>query len=394
MSNLDEQINLLFFDTKPNTLKTIRTGIKKFFSVINKNPETYFDNKKDEDFENDLKLFYSKIQSNAPTTISQYISAVKSYLGENKIYLHEQGFWKKFRRKLPKNKPILLDRIPTMDEIRKILLRCDPLERTIILCLLSSGMRIDELLKIEEKHVNFESKPTEIIIPHTIAKNKQQRIVFISEEATESLKDWLKHRNEFIEKTYKKVNFPNVKRTPKDSTKIFPIDYSTFKKRYHNILNELKEQFIEKCPNTGYYKLHIHTFRKYFDTHMKTIIPEPIVRALTGHEGYLSNNYEKYTDEEKKKYYLKAEHIITTSGNISTIEEKYKQEIEQIKIDQDKIIHLLNVYRKGYMEVQREKPSDKQEDLRNDISIICEPSDLPKKAIHPYEKLEKKEKST
>jgi hypothetical protein len=121
---------------------------------------------------------------------------------------------------------------------------------------------------------------------------------------------------------------------------------------------------------------------------MKTIIPEPIVKILLGYTGYLQDNYSRYTKEDYKKYYLKAEHIVTTSGNISTIEEKYKQEIEQLKIDQDKIIHILNVYREKFMEVQTDKLKDKQEDLLTDISIICEPSDLPKKAKHPYDKLE------
>jgi integrase len=261
MSNLDEQINLLFFDAKPNTLKTIRTGIKKFFSVIHKNPDTYFKNKDYEDFEttveNDIKLFYSKIQSNAPTTISQYISAVKSYLEENKIYLHEQRFWKKFRRKLPKNKPVLLDRIPTMDEIRKILLRCDPLERTIILCLLSSGMRIDELLKIEEKHVNFESKPTEIIIPHTIAKNKQQRIVFISEEATESLKDWLKQR-------IKKLISQMLKEHRKTVPKYFLLTTQHSKKDIIKFLMNSKNNLLKN--------VQIQVTTNYIYTHLENIL--------------------------------------------------------------------------------------------------------------------------
>jgi integrase len=66
-------------------------------------------------------------------------------------------------------------------------------ERTMLAMLASSGMRIGELLSLRVKDVEFEN-PTRIAVRAENTKNRRERIVFVSSEATVLLKDYLGER--------------------------------------------------------------------------------------------------------------------------------------------------------------------------------------------------------
>src|SRR2546423_6639047 len=77
-------------------------------------------------------------------------------------------------------------------DIRKILLSCNNRRlKTYILCLASGGMRAMEALAIRLKDIDFSVTPTKIHIRKEYTKTKVSRDIYISEEATTHLKQFI-----------------------------------------------------------------------------------------------------------------------------------------------------------------------------------------------------------
>jgi integrase len=70
------------------------------------------------------------------------------------------------------------------DTIRTILQHLDTKGRVLVLVLASSGMRINEALTVTLDEIDFKSKPTVITIWGENSKTGDNRITFISSEAT------------------------------------------------------------------------------------------------------------------------------------------------------------------------------------------------------------------
>lgn len=318
-----------------NTIKTNRCGLNLFFKTINKKPNTYI--KKNQTYKEDIIKFQNTIYNKSPRTITNYIGAVKLFLEEYDVELNNK-FWKKLKRRGKGNKPLTQDIIPTHTQIKRMLSHANLMERTIILMSLSSGIRIGELLDLEkDKHImtkDLESLPTPVYISSVIAKNNVPRTTFISKEATDSLKEWFSQRDNYIQNTWNKVNFPNVTKTPLDRNTIFPIDYETIRKRFIKLLEKIDT--TDRDIETNHYKLHLHSLRKFFSTHMKTLIPVPVVEKLSGHEGYLTSNYDRYSYEQLRDYYIKGEKsilIYETQPDTSDIR-KELTELKRLVIEQ------------------------------------------------------------
>jgi len=317
MNKIDNFLNN--YNSK-NTIKLNRCALNQFFKIIGKNPDDYI--KKGQTYEEDIKKFQKEIYDKAPRTISNYLGAVKQFLEEYDVEL-KNSFWRKLKSRGKGNKPITQDIIPTLAEIKRMLSHSNLMERTVILMLLSSGMRIGELLSLEKKHINLSSTPTVINIPSSISKNKRSRITFISKEATDYLKEWIIVRDKYITNTFRKVNFPNVSTTPLDKNTIFPIEYETFRRRFLLIIN--KTQLEQRDVETNRHKIHLHSFRKYFRTHLGTVLPIDIIEELIGHDGYLSRSYVRHTEDELREYYLESEYKLLVFENQADTTDLKKQ---------------------------------------------------------------------
>ena len=74
-----------------------------------------------------------------------------------------------------------------------LLLKCNKqlLKTYLLLGAASGGMRTVEALAIRIKDIDFDVKPTTVHIRNELSKTKKARDVFISEEATQALRDWI-----------------------------------------------------------------------------------------------------------------------------------------------------------------------------------------------------------
>ena len=331
MENEGKIEGFLSWYSSKSTRKVYRSALNLFFSVINKNPESYFNEK--QDYKTDVVRFAQIIADRPPKTYYVYLSAVKKFLQRNEIDL-KASFWqdlktvssyKRSRRALTE------DRIPTNKELRKILNHCSLREKTILLMLLSSGMRIGEALEIKREDIDLDYKPAKIELQMEYTKTGLARTVFISDEAREHLIEWLEQKDRYIEYVNTVTNLPHRVITQNDN-RLFPFSAQAVRDTLVRILK--RTGLDEKDKRTGRYLIHLHSFRKFFKSKMSLSCPVPIVEKLMGHEGYLSSAYDRYSVEDLAKHYKEGMEQVTVFSTVldqSEELEKLKEQIEQQK---------------------------------------------------------------
>lgn len=250
------------------------------------------------DFGDDLQDFIRAHGDKSPKTLGGYKSVVLSWLGENHIYLPQQMT----RRVKAGGKARSRDRIPTVEELRRILNHSDLHIRTLLLTLTSTGMRPGEALKIRWDDVDL--KRGHIFIRAEYTKPKEARDVFISTECVEALSEWREYHDRYIEKI---EAFTWQEGITRDTEEVFPATYGSTRCKFNRVLEWA--DLDERDPTTGRRVLHLHTMRKYFRTRLPMGgCPIDVVEELLGHEGYLTDSYVRLTLDDLERAYRQAEH--------------------------------------------------------------------------------------
>jgi integrase len=122
-------------------------------------------------------------------SIRLYVAATKSYLENCDVEINST----RFKNKVTIPKIYKEDEAPIDDsDIRKMLLSCSNRRlKTYLLCLASGGFRAVELLALRLKDIDFSTIPTKIHVRKEFSKLKTARDVYISEEATTYLKQFI-----------------------------------------------------------------------------------------------------------------------------------------------------------------------------------------------------------
>jgi integrase len=121
-----------------------------------------------------------------------YIAGVKSYLEYYDVDISSN----KFRKKVTLSSKDKRTKEPIdSEDIKTILLACTNVRlKTLLLVLCSSGMRVGEALSLRNADVNFDESPTKIHIRAENTKTRQERDIYISDEATKELKKFIDSR--------------------------------------------------------------------------------------------------------------------------------------------------------------------------------------------------------
>jgi len=122
-------------------------------------------------------------------SISLYIAAIRSYLA----YYDIDVIPSKFKRKVKLPKHYREDEEPLdVSDVRKILLSCNNRRlKSYLLILASSGLRAAEACALRLRDIDFSINPTKIHVRKEYSKTKVSRDVYISDEATYYLKQWI-----------------------------------------------------------------------------------------------------------------------------------------------------------------------------------------------------------
>ena len=221
-----------------------------------------------------------------------------------------------------------------ISDIRRILLSCNNRRlKTYLLILASGGMRATECLATRIKDIDFSVNPTKIHIRKEYAKTRTGRDIYISDEATLYLKQWIQWK-------YDNVDRPR-KRNENDL--VFTV-YSTVDPMllYDKILREFQKLLTivgldERKENVQRRrKITLHSFRRFTKTITSDQVNQDYSEWFLGHSK--SPYYTKKEPDRRQIYaskcmkYLTFLDYTTLEATGKNIEAKMQEKEQEIKI--------------------------------------------------------------
>lgn len=286
-------------------------------------------------------------------TIAFYIAGVKSFLE----YFDVEISAKKLRNKV--TMPKILRRkkeVLNQKKVRNMLLACNNNRlKVFLLVLASGGTRSTETLSIRNRDIDFEESPTKLHIIAENTKTKQDRDVYISDEAFRELK-------KFVQRKYGD-DLRNIKsKHPNDlvfsswkTDKIQPIGiYGVLHKQFVNLLRKIEMAQRKDGQGIQRRKISFHLFRDYVKTTVSKHTTKDFSEWLLGHSG---STYWNMEEDDTKELYLKCMKYLTfldyevveTVGSDfeSKLEEQEKRHQEQMKQMDEKYNQIIDAMSKN-----------------------------------------------
>jgi len=308
-----------------STQRTYKSILKKFLVFTgfkNKTFEDYFNSNRD--YEQDIEDFLTMLNGSPPTSVRLHINVVKVYFKRNKIKITEDNddFWEDLLGRINGKRARTRDRIPTNEELRQILTHCDAKGKALFLTLASSGMRIGEALSIKLNDVKLDKDPVQIEISGEITKTGDPRTTFISKEATQSLREWLKIRKQSLLIACQRSR--RFYKNPNDD-RVFPFEMPTAFRIWNYAIRKAGLEEFDSSTNRRI--LHIHCLRKLFATRTSLTMPREMTEALLGHSEGLDEVYKRYSIKDFIEHYKKAEENLLIFTDPETIK-KYTKNLQ------------------------------------------------------------------
>jgi integrase len=287
----------------------------------------------------------------ATSTIGNKLKPIKLLLEMNDaIGLN----WKKIKRLLPGVRRFALDRIPTMDEIRKIIEHSDVRGKALTLVLCSSGIRegaIESLTVRNLKPVKIDATDAGgggrtlgklIVYEGEVA---EEYVTFITPEAYEAVQSYLEWRRQHGETITDDSPLFRDKFDPlvtayltygggkPDGPKI--MTGATIRVYYNRLFYECGFRTSPKRRH----EFTVHGFRKWFKTRCENAGVKPIItELLMGHSVGISDSYYRPTEKDLLEEYMKAIDALTISN-----ENRLKMQVEVLATTTRETEEMINV---------------------------------------------------
>jgi integrase len=259
--------------------------------------------------------------------IKVHLAAVRSYLAYYDIYTIPEKFKRKIRvPKVGREEEEALD----VSDIRNILLQCSSRRlKTFIELLGSGGFRATEGLAIRICDIDFSVNPTKVHIRKEYTKTRNARDVYISDEATQQLKQWIDWKYRDTYQDPKSLVFAVSSSQSDNPVSLYP---------------QLNHQFSKLLQLAGYSekkdgmvrrKVTFHSLRRF----TKTVISDQVNQDYS--EWFLGHNkspyYTKKEQARKEIYATKCMKYLTfldygiLEATGKSIEAKLQEKDEQIQ---------------------------------------------------------------
>ena len=254
-----------------------------------------------------LDRFISYLQTFnlTPSSIKVYMTSVRSYFA----YYDVDVIPSKFKRKVKMPKSYREDE-EALDasDIRKILLACNNRRlKTYLLILASGGMHAVEGLAIRIKDIDFSVNPTKVHIRKEYVKIRVSRDIYISNEATHYLKQWLdwKYNNHERPRRQDENDLVFTLQRNKNPNTLYVKVLTEFQKLLAIVgLDERKEGGTQTRR-----KITLHSFRRF----TKSVISDQVNQDYS--EWFLGHNkspyYTKKEPERRETYASKCMKYLT-----------------------------------------------------------------------------------
>jgi hypothetical protein len=270
-------------------------------------------------------------------------SYIESEIKSVKSWLSHMGkdIKKKIRIEGARDAPSLKDeRVPTKEELKRIILSADKKTRVAAILVAHSGVRIQTIgnykgddglrledfpeLEIKSDRVDFKQKPTTVVVRKSLSKARHQYLSFLSEEGCEYIQDYLDERINQGEVLTPKS--PLV--TPKLKMKLFI--------RANNVGDD-----VRVALRSAGFSWRPYVLRCYFDTMLmlaesKGLVLRDYRQFWMGHKGDIENRYTtnkcRLPEEvinDMRQAYERSQEFLQTTEKAKTSEEKVKETIKK-----------------------------------------------------------------
>ncbi len=254
-------------------------------------------------------------------TVRNYVKSIKLFCEISDIPV----IWSKLTRGLPKGKRYSDDRIPTIDELKKLIDYPDRRIKAIVYTMTSSGIRLGSWDFLRWNHVIPIEKEKQIVAAKIIiyADEPEQYFSFISAEAYEELKKWM----DFRAMTGESINGQSWLMRDLWDTSVAKgrgivtvpkkLSSSGIKRLIERAIwaQGLRTQLADGKKRHPYQA--IHSLRKWFKTRCELGGMKPLnIETLLSHSTGISDSYYRPTENDLLQDYLS----ITNSLSITNVE--------------------------------------------------------------------------
>jgi integrase len=301
-------------------------------------------------------------------TVRNYVKSIKLFCEMADIPIS----WKKITRGLPRGKNYADDRIPTIEEIRKLLEYPDRRIKAIVYTMTSSGIRLGAWDYLRWGHIRPIIKDGEVIAAKIIvyAGEDEEYFSFITAEAYQALKSWIKYReesgelideNSWLMRDLWDTSTPQVRGF---ATKPKKLAASGIKRL---IERAIWAQGLRKKLENGK-KRHpfqaIHCFRKVFKSRCEIGGMKPInVEKLLSHSIGISNSYYRPTETELLDDFLKVSDLLQIDK-----QSQLQKELNQYQQKNQEETYII----KGKLQEKDEEIKSLKQKFESDMTVFQE----------------------
>lgn len=330
----------------PHSRVVYADSLRYFMDFIKIGPEEYhklIDGKDSKLIQADIIeyiIYLRETKKIAPATINLYLAAIKHFYDINEVELK----WKKINSFKGEYYEVVENKPYTREQIKRLLDKAEQRNRTIILLLCSTGMRVGAVPEITIGDLTpIDKYGIYQISVYKRTSKKSRYITFCSSECRAEIDLYLQYRErcgEKIEKnaplfrkTFNRSDLLQVRNNPK------PIGRQTIRWIVKDLLNitgvRISPKMIEgQTHNKRTDLMELHGFRKFFDTTCTLAGMDKLyVEKLMGHNIGIKGSYFLPTPEEllegneKKLGYISVMDALTIND-----ENRLKKQVEELKI--------------------------------------------------------------
>ncbi|HET6590718.1 MAG TPA: hypothetical protein VFG45_11205 [Candidatus Nitrosocosmicus sp.] len=310
------------------------------------------------------------------STVQNYVKSIKLFCELADIQIP----WKKLTRGLPKSKSYANDRIPTEDELYKLMEYPDRRLKAIIYTMTSSGIRLGAWNFLRWGDVEPVNQNGKVVAAKlkVYSGEEEQYLTFITDEAYFELETWMNYRSnsgeEITQSSWVMRDLWNTDETKnarglvKNPKKLSDLGVKRLIERalWAQGVRTKNQKVKKRYPFAA-----VHSLRKWLKTKCEIAGMRPInIEKILSHDIGISNSYYRPTDDELLQDYLKVSNalILDKETRIQTklkhtIKEKddERNELENEIKNKDQLIYYLEKKHQDDVDSLKKEMSNKFE---------------------------------
>jgi hypothetical protein len=314
-------------------------------------------------------------------TVRNYVKSIKLFCDMVDLPVA----WKKITRGLPRGRRYADDRIPTIEELTKLLEYPDRRIKGVVYTMASSGIRLgawDYLRWGDIRPIEIDGKIVAAKIIVYAEEEDDEYFSFISLEAFNELQNWINYRessgelindNSWLMRDLWDTRVPQGRGLVTHPKKLASLGIKRLMER------AIWAQHLRKKLKPGK-KRHPyqanHSLRKWFKTRCEIAGMKPInVEKLMNHSCGISDNYYRITEAELLEDYLKAIDLLTINTDklilekqVLELKEKSKDGEYIIKAKLEKNVEIENM--KGQMALMQQAQKEILDLLKDPAKLL------------------------